>query len=78
MDVGQIPIEEARNVLGHFGIEGGWTAGGFTTALMTAYGKADQSNRARLALGFPELCEAMRLAMDAGDGIALLVRRVSA
>ena len=74
---GQIPVEVARDVLGYFGSVHGWEAGGFTTALMTAYGKADGHNRLRIAMGFPELSEAMRLAMDTTDGIALLIERVS-
>ncbi len=77
MSVEQIPVAVARDVLGYFGNEHGWQAGGFTQALMHAYGKADQSNRARIALGFPALAEAMRLAMDTPGGIAALVAVVS-
>ena len=78
MRIDQIPVEVACDVLGYFGNEHGWQGGSFSQALMSTYGKADQSNRARIALGFPYIAEAMRLAMDTPDGIAVLVERVSA
>jgi hypothetical protein len=47
--------EAARHVLGFHNLEGGWTPGGFTHGLIALWGKADPSNRRRLAGAFPEL-----------------------
>lgn len=48
-----IPADVAAHVLFHYGREGGYQAGSFTTALLTAMGTADPSNLDKLALGFP-------------------------
>lgn len=68
--------EAARHVLAFFGQPGGYQAGGFITALLEAIMKADQTNRAKLALGFPKYVEAVMLAVDYPGGIALLQDRV--
>lgn len=68
-----ISAETAANVLHFFG-RGGFEAGGFTTKLMSAISNADQHNRFRLSLGFPELVAAMVMAMDDPDGIDKLAR----
>lgn len=62
----------ARMVLGHFGAEGGYEPGGFTSLLLQAYGKADPSNRARLRLGFPVQAEMMDACMNTEHGVAAL------
>lgn len=66
-----ITPETAANVL-YFFRQGGYPAGSFTEKLMSAIGNADMGNLERLALGFPELVHAMRLAMQVEDGIARL------
>lgn len=48
-----IPADVAAHVLFHYGREGGYQAGSFTTALLTAMGTADPSNLDKLAAGFP-------------------------
>lgn len=64
-----ITKEIARDVLGHFGEEGGWMPGGFTNALLVAIGKADTMNRGLLAQGFPGYVAAMNLAQHSYEGI---------
>ena len=44
-----------RQLLGYYGYEGGYPAGGFLSSLLDAWGKADMMNRQRLYAGFPEL-----------------------
>jgi len=66
-----IPREVAANVLFYFG-SGGYEAGSFTTNLMSAIANADQHNLALLALGFPELVAAMRMALLEPGGIDTL------
>ena len=68
--------EVIRHVLGYFGASGGWEAGGFTSLMMRAYQKADPGNKARIALGFPELAEAMDTVMNQMDGIQKLQERL--
>lgn len=64
--------ETERHVLGHFGAEGGYKAGSFTTKLMEAYQNADPGNRYRVSLGFPDLARAMDTVMNEADGIKIL------
>lgn len=71
-----ISVETARDVLGYFGCKGGWNAGSFTTNLMTAIGSADPENRAKLALGFPELVTALIMAQNTTDGISKLQKLI--
>ncbi len=73
LDVSRISRETAANVLFFYG-QGGYEAGSFTTKLMSAIGSADMFNLDRLAIGFPELVMAMRLAMHQSDGIDILKR----
>lgn len=47
--------ELGRQILGHYGYEGGYRPGGFLESLLNTWGKADMMNRSRLAAGFPEL-----------------------
>lgn len=54
-----IPPDVAAHVLFHYGRDGGYQAGSFTTALLTAMATADPSNLDRLAAGFPEYVAAV-------------------
>lgn len=54
-----IPPDVAAHVLFHYGRDGGYQAGSFTTALLSAMGTADPSNLDRLAAGFPEYVAAI-------------------
>ena len=47
--------EAARHLLGHYNYAGGWKAGSFTTKLIELLERADQSNKERLFMGFPEM-----------------------
>ena len=51
----------ARSVLSFYGFPNGWAVGGFETALMNAFLKADSMNYERLAQGFPEHAIALRM-----------------
>ena len=64
--------EVARYVLGYFGAEGGWHAGGFTQLMMSAYQKADPGNKQRIRMGFPELADAMDTVLGSTGGIKRL------
>ena len=46
-----------RQLLGYYGYEGGYPAGGFLSSLLGTWEKADMLNRARLSVAFPELGE---------------------
>lgn len=65
-----------RCVLGYFGQDGGWKPGGFTGLMLRAYQKADPGNKARIRLGFPDLADAMDLAMNDLSGIEQLQTRL--
>jgi hypothetical protein len=67
----KITKADAQHVLFFFG-SGGVQAGDFTTALFEAIRKADSANFANLALGFPGLCAAWKLAMESDEGINVL------
>jgi hypothetical protein len=67
-----IPPDVAAHVLFHYGREGGYQAGSFTTALLAAMGTADPSNLDRLALGFPEYVAAVTAIQYDPDGVAHL------
>lgn len=56
----KVTKQEARHVLAFYGLEGGEAAGGFTQSLMLAISRADQSNLAKLRLGFPGYVAAMK------------------
>lgn len=62
------PAEEAiRHVLWHIGDrENGVEPGGFTSALLNAWGRADMQNSARLAAAFPALGRAVQTARFGG------------
>lgn len=58
----------ARDVLGYYGMEGGWHPGGFTASLLAAFSRADSSNFTLLATVFPGYAEAMSLMRSVGGG----------
>lgn len=65
--------QAAHAALWHFDRQPGvWEPGGFTIALVEVITRADPENRARLALGFPELVAAVLLAQGRTDGIERL------
>lgn len=73
------PSEEAiRHVLWHIGDrEEGVQPGGFTTALLEAWGKADLANSARLVSAFPALGRAVQTAQFAGRaGLMRMLKQV--
>jgi len=63
-----ITADAAAHVLFHYGHDGGYQAGSFTTHLITAIDSADVSNKARLTLGFPEYVAAVNLIQNHRDG----------
>lgn len=54
-----IPPDVAAHVLFHYGHDGGYQAGSFTSCLLTTIGTADPTNLDRLAAGFPEYVAAV-------------------
>lgn len=68
----QITSETARHVLFHYGRPGGFRPGRFTELLMQTIDAADVVHTAQLRTAYPELVDAMNLAANQADGIALL------
>ncbi|MFD7996879.1 hypothetical protein [Streptomyces mexicanus] len=64
-----ISQETARHVLWTFGHEGGYRPGNFTQKLLDLIAYAPPAQMAKLALGFPEEAEAVRLAKYDETGI---------
>lgn len=67
-----ISSETARHVLWHYDRPDGYRPGSFTQKLMAAIDAADVVHTARLRTAYPELVDAMNLAANERDGIALL------
>ncbi|CAL9663868.1 hypothetical protein SUDANB1_07112 [Streptomyces sp. enrichment culture] len=67
-----IPTDVAAHVLFHYGHEGGYQAGSFTTNLIVAIDSADPSNKARLGLGFPEYVAAVNAMQYSHNGVEYL------
>ncbi len=67
-----IPPDIAAHVLFHYGRDGGYQAGSFTTALLSAMGTADPSNLDRLAAGFPGYVAAVTAIQYDPNGIERL------
>jgi hypothetical protein len=67
-----ITPDQAAHVLFHYGA-GGMEAGSFTRALIALIARADTSNKARLALGFPGYVAAVILAADTSTGVEQLL-----
>lgn len=63
-----ISRDVAANVLHHYRGEG-WPGGSFFDALIKTFALADDINRLRLALGFPEHDAAITLLTGSPDGI---------
>lgn len=51
----------ALDALGYYNLPGGWQTGGFRTSLIATFGRADPTNRRRLADAFPELAYVLEL-----------------
>lgn len=64
-----ITAETARHVLWTFGHEGGYQPGTFTQKLLELLAYAPPVQTAKLALGYPEETEAVRLAKYDETGI---------
>lgn len=71
-----ITPDVAAHVLFHYGRDGGYQAGSFTTALLNAMGTADPANLDRLAAGFPEYVAAVTAIHYDPDGVERLQRIV--
>jgi hypothetical protein len=67
-----IPPDVAAHVLFHYGRDGGYQAGSFTTALLAVMGTADPSNLDRLAAGFPDYVAAVTAIQYDPDGVERL------
>ncbi|MEU0847667.1 hypothetical protein ABZ387_06830 [Streptomyces flaveolus] len=67
-----IPADVAAHVLFHYGHDGGYQAGSFTTNLITTIDSADPANTDRLAAGFPEYVAAVTAIQYDPDGVARL------
>lgn len=72
-----ITPEIANHVLAHFG-RGGYEAGSFTQQLIALIARADPSNTARLALGFPAYVAAVVGMQNDPDGAAWLTKLAAA
>lgn len=71
-----IPADVAAHVLFHYGRDGGYQAGSFTTALLNAMGTADPGNLDKLAAGFPEYVAAVTAIHYDPNGVERLQRIV--
>lgn len=67
-----IPPDVAAHVLFHYGRPGGYQAGSFTTALLSAMGTADPANLDRLAAGFPDYVAAVTAIQYDPNGVERL------
>jgi hypothetical protein len=67
-----IPADVAAHVLFHYGHDGGYQAGSFTTHILNAAGTADPSNLGRLAAGFPEYVAAVAAIQYDPNGVERL------
>jgi hypothetical protein len=63
-----IPADTAAHVLFHYGLDGGYQAGSFTTFLLATIAAADPTNLDRLALGFPDYVAAVTAIQYDPDG----------
>lgn len=72
-----VSLETAQHILHHFGDTNlGLQPGSFTHRLMTTISAADESNRTRLAEGFPELVYAFDVVQREPWGLEWLRSRV--
>lgn len=66
-----IELKTARDVLGYYGLEGGYTPGGFTSKFIQLLEVADPGNERRLLDAFPHFYPAFRI-MTTQGGEALV------
>jgi hypothetical protein len=59
--------DAARNLLGHYGMPGGYMPGSFTGALIRCFELADNTNRTKLDSQWPELAHAIYLLRTGQD-----------
>lgn len=59
----------ANHVLNYMHGNEGYSGGGFTTKLLSAFGHGDEDNKRKLGLGFPEEYAAMQLATRTNKGL---------
>jgi hypothetical protein len=71
-----ITPDVAAHVLFHYGRAGGYQAGSFTTALLSAMGTADEANLDKLAASFPEYVAAVTAIQYDPAGVEHLQRIV--
>ena len=71
-------VQAARDLLGYYGHAEGWTPGGFTSALIAAFERADILNLNKLLAAFPEFHPALTVAASKGmDGLADRIKKES-
>lgn len=66
-----LELDTARDVLGYYGLEGGYTPGGFTSKLIALLEVADVNNRYLLLDTFPQFHAAIKI-MNTQGGEALV------
>ncbi|MGX1254107.1 hypothetical protein RKD48_006618 [Streptomyces ambofaciens] len=67
-----IPADVAAHVLWHYGRDGGYRPGSFTTQLLTTMAMADPANLDRLAAGFPDYVAAVTAIQYDPNGVEYL------
>lgn len=67
-----IPADVAAHVLWHYGRDGGYQPGSFTTSLLTTMAMADPANLGRLAVGFPAYVAAVTAIQYDPNGVEYL------
>lgn len=67
-----ITAKDARDILGFYGLPGGWKPGGFRMSLIETIERADPANRRALALGFPGTVAAFEICQHNVAGIQLI------
>lgn len=72
MNTAPITPEAAAHVLFHYGRDGGYQAGSFTTSLLYTIDLADETNRDKLAASFPEYVAAVIAIQYDRDGVTRL------
>jgi hypothetical protein len=71
-------LKAARDMLGYYGLPGGWTPGSFTSALIKLLEVADTQNTARTLSAFPEFRTAYSvMTFDGGEALSQMVAEQS-
>ncbi len=73
----EVEVEDARKLLGFFNEPGGYTPGGFSSALIEAMLRADQTNLALLRVVYPSLGLAVHLYKNVPGGLDQLTELVN-